>query len=225
MAVRKTTSRTSRLKKAITVTDSTFKNDAASNMTMRPAYAKWAVLLGIIVALGYAFKSLFVVALVNNQPITRIKVIQELERQGGEQTLSAIVSQTLIEQEAKKKGIRVTKEEIAAEVKKVEAQLKSQGQSLDQVLSAQGLTRKDVEDQTEIRIMLEKLLVNKVKVTEKEVDAAYEVQKEGFGPTVTEKQGKEQVRQNLQDQKLSTEVQTYLQALQKKAKILYFKEY
>ena len=194
-------------------------------MTMRPAYAKWAVLLGIIVALGYAFKSLFVVALVNNQPITRIKVIQELERQGGEQTLSAIVSQTLIEQEAKKKGIRVTKEEIAAEVKKVEAQLKSQGQSLDQVLSAQGLTRKDVEDQTEIRIMLEKLLVNKVKVTEKEVDAAYEVQKEGFGPTVTEKQGKEQVRQNLQDQKLSTEVQTYLQTVQKKAKILYFKEY
>ena len=194
-------------------------------MTMRPAYAKWAVLLGIIVALGYAFKSLFVVALVNNQPITRIKVIQELERQGGEQTLSAIVSQTLIEQEAKKKGIRVTKEEIAAEVKKVEAQLKSQGQSLDQVLSAQGLTRKDVEDQTEIRIMLEKLLVNKVKVTEKEVDAAYEVQKEGFGPTVSEKQGKEQVRQNLKDQKLSTEVQAYLQALQRKAKILYFKEY
>ena len=194
-------------------------------MTMRPAYAKWAVLLGIIVALGYAFKSLFVVALVNNQPITRIKVIQELERQGGEQTLSAIVSQTLIEQEAKKKGIRVTKEEIAAEVKKVEAQLKSQGQSLDQVLSAQGLTRKDVEDQTEIRIMLEKLLVNKVKVTDKEVDAAYEVQKEGFGPTVSEKQGKEQVRQNLKDQKLSTEVQAYLQALQRKAKILYFKEY
>ena len=194
-------------------------------MTMKPAYAKWAVLFGIIVALGYAFKSLFVVALVNNQPITRIKVIQELERQGGEQTLSAIVSQTLIEQEAKKKGIRVTKEEIAAEVKKVEAQLKSQGQSLDQVLSAQGLTRKDVEDQTEIRIMLEKLLVNKVKVTEKEVDAAYEVQKEGFGPTVSEKQGKEQVRQNLKDQKLSTEVQAYLQALQRKAKILYFKEY
>ena len=55
----------------------------------------------LIAAILFYFKGLFVVALVNGVPITRIAVINELEKQGGKQTLSSLVNQTLILQEAK----------------------------------------------------------------------------------------------------------------------------
>ena len=37
----------------------------------------------VLITLGFLFKGLFVVALVNGQPITRLSLIQELEKQGG----------------------------------------------------------------------------------------------------------------------------------------------
>ena len=61
-----------------------------------------AVIL-ILVALFFA-KGIFVVATVNGSPISRLSLIQELEKQGGKQALEAIIDKKLIETELKKQN-------------------------------------------------------------------------------------------------------------------------
>ena len=48
-------------------------------------------------------RGLFVVALVNGEPISRIEVIKALEKQGGKATLDSLVTKKLIAQEARSK--------------------------------------------------------------------------------------------------------------------------
>ena len=71
----------------------------------------------IVLSLGFLFKSLFVVVIVNGKPISRLALIRDLEKAGGSQTLDNLIAKTLIEQEAKAKGVSLTQEEIDKEVK------------------------------------------------------------------------------------------------------------
>ena len=76
-----------------------------------------AVIL-IVVALFFA-KGIFVAATVNGSPISRLSVIQELEKQGGKQTLEAIIDKKLIETELSKQKVTATKDEVDAEIDKI----------------------------------------------------------------------------------------------------------
>ncbi|MDP2628319.1 MAG: hypothetical protein Q8P15_00280, partial [Nanoarchaeota archaeon] len=88
----------------------------------------------VVAVLAFSLKGLFVAALVNGQPITRLSVIGELEKQGGQQTLASLVNQALIFQEAKRKNVEVSQKEIDEEAKKIEEVLKQQGQDLNTAL-------------------------------------------------------------------------------------------
>ena len=98
--------------------------EKASASSLRCKLRQPRILIGLIiialVVVGFLLKGLFVAAMVNGQPIFRFTVINELEKQGGSQALSALVNQTLILQEAKKKNIQVTQEEIDNSVKQIE---------------------------------------------------------------------------------------------------------
>ncbi len=63
------------------------------------------ILAGVIIAaaLLYYFRSAFVAATVNGQPISRLSLVRELEKQGGKQAMDSLITKTLIDQEAKKK--------------------------------------------------------------------------------------------------------------------------
>lgn len=183
------------------------------------------LIIVILIAAGFFLKGLFVAALVNGQPISRLALIQELEKQNGKQALSAIVNQTLIMQEAKKKNVIVSEKEIDESAKEIEESLKKQGQNLDQALSMQGLTKRDFREQLRLRKLVEKLLVDKIKVTDKEVDEYIEKNKETIPADLKSEDVKNGVRQQLQQQKLATESQTWLDQLNKSAKINYFVNY
>lgn len=179
-------------------------------------------LIIIILLVGTAFlKGLFVAALVNGQPITRLSLIQELEEKQGKQALSALVNQVLIMQEAKKKNIEVSKKEIDDSVKQIEDSLKAQGQNLDTALKAQNLSREDFLEQIKLRIIVEKLLADKVKVTDKEINSYIETNKSSFPAEMAEKDIKAGVKQQLEQQKFQTEYQKLLDSIQKNAKINY----
>ena len=93
--------------------------------------------IGILLLAGllYAFRSLFVAAMVNGQPISRVSLVRELEKQNGKQALNSLVTKTLIYQEARKQNVSVSDDEINGEMKKIEDNLQQQGQRLDQHLS------------------------------------------------------------------------------------------
>ena len=183
------------------------------------------VALAIIAGLLYYGRGIFVAATVNGSPVSRLAVIKSLEQQGGKGALDGIISEKLLRQEAKKKGITVKKDEVNARIADIEKELKSSGQSLDKLLESQGISRKQVENQTELQLLLKKMLADKIKVTDQEVDAAAKEQSATKPETVSDADFKKQIKEALENQKLSFEAQTYIQELQSKAKIQYIHTY
>lgn len=184
------------------------------------------LLIVVILAIAaFLLKGLFVAALVNGQPIMRLDVIKELEKQGGKQTLSSLINQTLILQEANKKNIQVSQAEIDKAEKQIEDSLKSQGQNLDAALAMQGMTKQDFLMQLRLRNLVEKLLADKTKVSDKEIADYIEKNKDTFPANLKEPEIKKRVEEQLKQQKLAEASQSWLQELNKNAKINYFVNY
>lgn len=179
----------------------------------------------VLAAILYYLKSFFVVALVNNRPITRYQVIKSLEQQGGKGTLDSLISEELIKQDAQKKGVTVSQQEIDERVKSIEDEIKKSGQSFDNLLKTQGITRQQVEEQTRLQLILKRLLADKIKVSDKEVEESYVQQKDSKPKETSDGEYKKQIREALENQKLSFEAQTYVQSLQSKANIRYWLRY
>lgn len=188
-----------------------------------------AVIAGIVIVLlfilAYLLKNLFIVALVNGQPIWRPQVISQLEKQGGKQVASTLVTTTLIQQEAAKKNISVSQKEIDDQMKQISDNLSKQGQNLDQALQMQGMTRSDLEEQIRNQKLVEKILGDQISVSDKEVNDYIEKNKSSLPSTGDEKTLKDQVRNQLKQQKLSDKFNTWLADAEKKANILYFVNY
>lgn len=182
-----------------------------------------AVIL-IAVALFFA-KGLFVAATVNGSPISRLSVIQELEKQGGKQALEAIIDKKLIETELDKQKVAISQEEIDGEIKKIEAQVTTRGGTLDQALAAQGMTKEKLIGQITIQKKLEKLLSAKIAVTEAEVDSYLKDSKVTPPKDVKMDDFKKQINDQLKQQKFQQEAQKWVSELTVSAKIKYYVNY
>ena len=189
---------------------------------------KLILVVFLLLIIAFFSKSLFFAALVNGKPISRLSIIKDLEKRGGKPTLDALISRELILQEASKKKLRVTKEELDKRTKEIEKSTEKQGQKLDQLLTMQGMTREDFGDQLYVQLILEKILIDKIKVTDKEIDDY--LKKLAEDPSVLEitptpAPGRNEVRDQLRQDKLQKEAQTLVENLKKSAKIAYFVNY
>lgn len=178
-----------------------------------------------LVALAYLFRSFFIAAVVNGQPVSRFSLIQELEKQGGKRTLENLIVKALILQEAKKQKVTVDKKEIDAEIAKAESNLAKQSQTLDSVLAMQGLTKEGLEEQIRFEKLIEKLVGKDAQITDKEIEEYLKVNKDSLPESSDAAQLKEQAYKQLQRQKISEKFQSWLAELQRSAKINYFVSY
>ncbi|OGM12165.1 hypothetical protein A2W13_00735 [Candidatus Woesebacteria bacterium RBG_16_36_11] len=186
---------------------------------------RWTLIIGFIVVvilvLAYANMGIFIAAIVNGKPITRLQLAQELEKQGGKQVLDSIVTQKLIDQEAKKNNIVVTQQEIDNQMTAIEDQLKSQGTDLDTALSFQGQTRDDLINSLKMKITIEKLLGDKIQVSDEEIKSYFDQNKDSFPANSKLEDVKSQIIDTLTQSKLSTEYQNWLQNIKANSKIDY----
>ncbi len=185
------------------------------------------VLLFVIAGLLFYFKDLFVVALVNGEPISRIEVVRRLERQSGKSVLQSLISQTLVQQEARKQNISVTDEEIQSEYDELAANFEEQGTSIHQLLELQGMTEDELKSELKTQLLIEKLLADQVVVSDEEVDEYINKNKDLFqkDEDTESTEFREKVRDQLRNQKYSQVVPNWLQDLENQAMINYFKEY
>ena len=174
---------------------------------------------------GFVLRGAFIAATVNGRPISRFKVIRELEKRQGMTTLDGLITEELIKQEAKKAGIKIDKKEIESEIETIRESLTQQGQTLEQVLEFQGMTLKELEAQISIQKMIEQLLADKTAVTEAEIDQYIEQNSDSFPEGTDIEQIREVVRQQLSQQKLGSEFQAWFDAIKEEAKINYLKKY
>ncbi len=177
----------------------------------------------LVLAVAYLLKDEVIVASVNGRPVTRWALVRNLEKQHGSTVLENMTLKMLVEQELKKANVNVTKEELDAEMTKIEEQLSAQGQNLDDLLKAQGLTRNEVRDQLALSKGLEKLLADKVAVTDEEVKAYFDKNKESMGANAKFEDVSESIKTQLKQQKLVSEQQKWFAEIKKNAKVNYFK--
>lgn len=177
----------------------------------------------LILAAVYLLKDEVIVASVNGKPVTRWALTRNLEKQSASTVLENMTLQMLVEQELKKAGIEVTDEEMDAEISKIEEQLAAQGQNLDDLLAAQNLTRTTVREQLALSKGMEKLLAGNIIVTDEEITAYFEQNKEMMGADVALEDIKADIEAQLRQEKLATEQQKWFAEIKKNAKINYFK--
>ena len=178
------------------------------------------VILGLLL---YRNKDLIVVGMVDKRPVFSWELGSRLKQRFGQQVLSEMIDEMLVSQEAGKKGIVVTEKEINEKIAEVEKSLGKQI-TLSQALQQQGVSLTDFKSQIRLRILVEKLLAGKIKVTDKEVDDYLSKNKksiEAFAGTDSAKQ-KQYVTDSLKQQKTGDEFTKWFSDLKSKSKVSIF---
>ncbi|MEK7112755.1 MAG: hypothetical protein AAB875_05505 [Patescibacteria group bacterium] len=186
---------------------------------------KTLLVVGAISALALFFflaRSVFLAAFVNGTPISRIKLIKELEKQGGKDVLSSLIERSLIFQEAKRLGVKVGGDVVETQIKSIEEIIKGQNLTLNDALAARGQNRADLVEQITIQKTVEAILGQKINISDEDISKYFEENKELLPKDSKLEDVKEDIRKQLFQQKLNEEYTKWIAELKGKAKILYF---
>jgi parvulin-like peptidyl-prolyl isomerase len=98
-----------------------------------------------------------VVALVNNEPITREALIKRLLAYHGERTLDAMVNQVIVRQAAQKNKLVITDEEVDRRVVQIKGMFRTP-ELYQQMLIESGLTEPQHREQIRLTLLSERIL-------------------------------------------------------------------
>ena len=195
------------------------------SQSAQPSWLRPLILTVLVAGILYLARGLFIVAVVNNDPISRMTVIRELEKQQGKAALDWLITKKLVLQEARRQKIVISSKEVNTEIQKMEATMTAQGQSLEQALALQGLSKESFQDRIKISKIIQKMFEKEVVVTEQEIDAFLEENKESIPETADPAQLRVSVREQLRAQKIDQKGNQLIQKLKKDAKIYTFVNY
>ncbi len=159
------------------------------------------------------------VATVNGEKITQAELNERLMQQAGKEVLDQMITEKLILQEAKKKGIKVSEKEIDKKIEEFKKRFPDE-KTFRAQLKENNMTLDFLREQLKLQLILEKILKDKIKVSEEEVKKYYKENKEMFFPGKKFEEVKEQIEEELEYQKISMQTQIWIEELKKKAKIV-----
>lgn len=198
-------------------------NQRVNNLSQLQKLGIFAII--ILILLAAYFKNLFVVAVVNGQPLTRLQVVGQLEKQGGQKALDDLVTKTLILQEGRKHKISVTQAEIDTQMKKYEDSVSAQGANFDEALSSQGLTRDSLRNNILLNKTIEKLIEKDITISDKDIDEYLSQNKDTLSKEASAEALRQEAKDNLKSTKQSEKAQELVARLKKEARINYFIKY
>ncbi|MDT3699910.1 MAG: peptidylprolyl isomerase [Thermincola sp.] len=120
------------------------------------------------------------VASVDGEKISKDDLYEAMVKQGGQQALDGLISQKVVELEAKKQNITVTEQDIQKELDKYYAQYGGE-EVFKQALTQSGYTLERVKKDMELTVKLNKLLEPRIKISEDEKKKYFEENKATFG--------------------------------------------
>jgi len=186
---------------------------------------KWYILVGAVVLgllLALFARKFLVIALVNGSPIWREDYIEQMEASMGEQVLDNLVIETLVKQKAAQEGVNVSQERLDQEIAEIETQLASSGQSLEQVLTLQGMSRGELEEQLRIRTLIEEMAIGDTQVSQEEIEAYLEENSDVLPEEMEQTELENMAREQLEGEKLNGQVQDWISQLKEAAQIVTF---
>jgi foldase protein PrsA len=180
-----------------------------------------ALLLLLLLALGVVrFRYIIIPATVNGQPIFINSYIEKLHSAAGAQVINQLITEALLNQQANSQGVTVSPSEVEAEIAKIEEQF-PEGESLDMMLSSQGMSRSELNEQLTLNLKVQKLLEDKIVVSDEEAEEYYAENKEFFAD-VTPEVALQQIKEDLKLQKLQQEISLWLDELRASSDVKVF---
>jgi parvulin-like peptidyl-prolyl isomerase len=176
------------------------------------------LILGVSLGVFYKYG---IVATVNGKAISRIAYIKKLEKNDAKQLLDQMITENLILGEANKKGVKIEKNVIDEEIKKIDEQIKAQGQTLEAALSSRGMTKADLEDQINMQKVVEKLSAPTTEITQAQIDEFLKANKAQLPAKSTKEELQTIAKDELARQASDSAVTAWLEGLRKDAKIIY----
>jgi foldase protein PrsA len=119
------------------------------------------------------------VASVNGQKIAVSQFYEALQDESGEQVLDRLILELLVKQEAGRRGITVSADEVAEEIAQIKAQFPSE-QEFANALQDAGMSMAELEDRVRLNELLRKLALKDVKITEEDIQKYFEENKESL---------------------------------------------
>lgn len=186
---------------------------------------KVALVLGCLI-LGYLLyrnKNLILAGSVNGTLIYKSEINQILQNRYGKQVLEELINEKLIFQEAQKKNIKITDKDVNTKISELEKNIGGKKQ-LEELLTTQGLTQEEFKKQITIRLLVDTLLKDKLKVSDKEIDDYILKNADVLeAAKATDSASQKKYAQDfLTQQKMSTEFEKWFNDLKQKAKIQKF---
>lgn len=181
-------------------------------------------LIFLVLILGVAigvYARYWNVASVNGKGITRMAYYKNLRKSDANQILDQMIIESLIKSEAVKKGVKVEANVISDEIKIIEDQIKTQGQTLDEALAARGMTKTDLENSIELQKIVEKMATSSAEITQVQIDEFLKTNKTQLPAKATKDELQKLAKDELTKQASDSAISTWLEKLKTEAKIIY----
>lgn len=175
------------------------------------------VVVVLLAAAAYKYRYILTPASVNGEPIYVWTYFSKLHKQYGADQLNSMTTEMMITQAVKKANVTVADSDVDKEIATVEQEASSSG-GLKAVLDAQRLSMDEFRGRVKLQLTVKKILADKIKVTDQEVEDAFKKNKDFYKGT-SEATAKETIKKQLEDQKFQQEVQTWLTNVKSSAKI------
>ena len=171
----------------------------------KPFYIVGLIII-LLVASTFTFfwfnKGVFLAGTINGRLITTPEFYSKLSKASGEEVFDSIVRDALINQEASKKGVSATTEEIDSKIKELEEQLGGK-EALELALNQNNTNIEEVRKQLATQIFVEKLLEDEITVSDKEVNDYIKQNKE-FDPDISKEKAKEAIKSSKINEKFTS---------------------
>lgn len=175
-----------------------------------------AALCGLALIFVYN-RGWFIAATVNSSPITNVELQNRLNEQYREQTLTQMINEKIILDEARKKGILVASTDVNDKIAQLEKNVGG-ASALDGLLAQQGQTRQQLKEQLSVQLTIEKLYDKDATVSAEEVQQYIDLNKDVLQATTAAEQ-RQEAEDTLKQQKLSEVFREKFQQLKQQSRV------
>lgn len=121
-----------------------------------------------------------VVAKVNDSEISKEELYDLLVEQNGAQILDALIVEKIVDFEVEKENIEITDEEVQADIDSMKEQYGGEEQ-FNMALAQSGMTEDDLKEDIKMNLRLKKLVDPYLEISEEDIQAYFEENKEKLG--------------------------------------------
>jgi len=194
-----------------------------SKIEVRSLLKYLSTIIAILIMVVLYKRGIVAPLFVNGEPVTFAEIANVISDEDGSY-IDQLIAEKVIQFEARKRNIEVRKEEVEAEMYKIEKEALDNGITLVQLLKDKDTSISELEKNTKTRLMLYKILSEDIEITEWEIED-YIRENNEFLKEGEEEIVRDEVIRILLDKKVSEMYETWIREARAESEVNYLIDY